>query len=436
MTDALEFRVVWLERLHGSQAERESFGELEIRWGDLVLTELEDVFAATVRPSVRTSILHLGTWLAANWWRLRWEPAPAAPDPDWRMAHEIAGAGGGFAWPTLQFASDGQTVNLALRDSLQADQPVRYLRRAEGVISASTFERAIDQLMAQLLGRLSGRRVEAPDLAKVWHEIQLERQDPALTERRRREALLGLDPDEIDAGQLSAIISAGLWMGESALDETLAAARSPKITQTIDYLKGRSFSADVNLDLSALDGVRYEWCSRRQRFAEPWQRGAALAALAREQIGIASSDSIPQDRLSDLVGFDVMNARPSEGPMAAGFRVSGESNKVRFSGIRRHPTGRRFEAARLLADTVDGPDSDVVLPITDASTARQKVQRSFAQEFLCPEEGLRHLLPPMPSDSDIEGAAEHFGVSDFTVRSTLVNRGLVDRSYLPDARYG
>jgi hypothetical protein len=433
MMDAFEFRVAWLERQFGSPSEREGFGELEIRWGDLVLTELEDLFAATVRPAARVSILHLGIWLASNWWRLRWESLPAAPDPNWRMAHEIAGAGGGFAWPTLQFAADGQTVNLSLRDTLQAGQPVRYLRRAEGVISASTFERAVDQLMAQLLGRLSGRRVEAPELAEVWREILLERQDPVLTERRRREALLGLDPDELDAGHLSAIISAGLWMGESALEETLAAARAPGIARTIDYLQGRSVSVDVDLDLSALDDVRSVWGSRHQRFAEPWQRGVAMAALARRQIGIADTDAIPQDRLSDLIGFDVMNTRRSEGPMAAGFRVPGERNKIRFSGIRRHATGRRFEAARLIADAVDSPDGDVVLPITDASTARQKVQRSFAQEFLCPVEGLRHLLPPLPSETDVEDAAEHFGVSDLTVRSALVNRGLVDRSYLPEA---
>ncbi len=106
---------------------------------------------------------------------------------------------------------------------------------------------------------------------------------------------------------------------------------------------------------------------------------------------------------------------------------------ARFHGVRRHATGRRFEAARLLADSIEGPDADVVLPITDGSTARQKVQRSFAQEFLCPVEGLRRLVPPLPTEADIENAAEHFDVSELTVRAALVNRGLVDRSCLPGA---
>lgn len=125
--------------------------------------------------------------------------------------------------------------------------------------------------------------------------------------------------------------------------------------------------------------------------------------------------------------------QPPQGRLAAGFRIPDVGGKVRFHGVRRHPTGRRFEAARLLADSLDGPAADLVLPITVGSTARQKVQRLFAKVFLCPVEGLRQVLPPQPSEADIENAAEHFDVSELTVRSALVNRGLVDRSYLPGA---
>jgi Zn-dependent peptidase ImmA (M78 family) len=86
-----------------------------------------------------------------------------------------------------------------------------------------------------------------------------------------------------------------------------------------------------------------------------------------------------------------------------------------------------------MADFIEGPDDDRVLPITGASTARQKVQRSFAQEFLCPADALAAMVRrPYPSVSELEAAADHFEVSDFTVRSALVNRGFVDRQYLPD----
>lgn len=118
--------------------------------------------------------------------------------------------------------------------------------------------------------------------------------------------------------------------------------------------------------------------------------------------------------------------------MAAGFRSPAAPLQLRCFFNRRHPVSRRFEAARLIADAVDGPADDSVLPVTEGSTARQKVQRSFAQEFLCPTKALMELLPlPYPSDALIEETAERFDVSEYTVRSALVNRGLVDRHYLP-----
>ena len=171
MTQDFRFRVRWLERLHGTPAERETFGEVEISLGGIALTELEDIAAATVRPAARLSVLHLGRWLAANWWRLRWEPLPAAPDADWRVAHQIGGAGGGFLWPALQFAADGETVALTLNDTLEAGQAVRYLRRAEGNIDAATFERAVDDLMTLLLERLTSRGVQAAELVDAWTTV-------------------------------------------------------------------------------------------------------------------------------------------------------------------------------------------------------------------------------------------------------------------------
>lgn len=107
MTRDFDFHVSWLERLHGTPAERETFGEVEIRWDDLSLTQLEDTVAATVWSAARLSVLHLGIWLAVNWWRLRWEPMPAAPDADWRVAHQMGGAGGAPELGRVQAAAKG-----------------------------------------------------------------------------------------------------------------------------------------------------------------------------------------------------------------------------------------------------------------------------------------------------------------------------------------
>ena len=438
MKDDFEFQVRWLERIYGTPAERETFGELEIRWRDQVLTELEDLFAGTVRSGARVSLLHLGAWLVSNWWRLRWEPLPVSIDLDWRLAHEIGAAGGGFAWPDLLFAADGETVSFSLRDTLDAGPPVRYLRRVEGSMRAGTFERAVDALLSVLWERLSSRHVNEPDLQEAWSEVLAERRNPEVATRRRREALLGFDPDAIDAAELATIVQAGSWMGDAALEETMVVGRGSTIHATLDTLKQVEATPGLELDLTPLVSLGRAWRHERPRSVEPWQRGAELARRIRHSLGLSLGDAVTSERLADLVGNDVTAARPPcRGPFAAGFCAPDARHRVTFHGVRRHPTSRRFEAARLLADALDGPAEDRMLPMTDASTARQKVQRSFAQEFLCPAEGLACLVSiPTPSDAELEIAADHFQVSELTVRSALVNRGLVHREYLSGPRGG
>ena len=436
MTDPLAIEVRWLERSNGSPAEQAGFGELEIRCGDSVLTEVLDTFAGTVRSSVRVSVLHFGTWLVSNWWRLRFEPRPrpAALESDWRMTHELAGAGGGFAWPWIRIASDGETVHLSARETNDKRLPVRFFQRADRLVSATEWERVVDDFVARLLERLDSRRAESPELWEAWNVFQAERRDPVLAQTRRREALLGLDPDQISRAELAEILNTGRWMGEAALDETMAAARNTDIRDTIADLRSARTHSAGDLDLRALDSVRRAWRQGARSFALPWQRGAALARFARQELGINSTEPIPSRRLSELIGRDLKTLQTSPGALlASGFRIQdGGGSRWRFRGRRRHPLGRRFEAARLLADFLDGPQEDMVLPITDAFTARQKVQRSFAQEFLCPVAALSERLSSLPSDDEIEEAAEFFGVSDRTVRTALVNHGLVDRSYLPE----
>ena len=95
-------------------------------------------------------------------------------------------------------------------------------------------------------------------------------------------------------------------------------------------------------------------------------------------------------------------------------------------GNRRHHTSRRFALARLVADHIVAPSTETLLPGTDAATTRQRFQRVFAQELLCPFEDLMEYLDTDQPDSDaIERAAHHFDVSIQMVGTTLVNRGIL-----------
>jgi Zn-dependent peptidase ImmA (M78 family) len=93
---------------------------------------------------------------------------------------------------------------------------------------------------------------------------------------------------------------------------------------------------------------------------------------------------------------------------------------------------QRFYLARLIAAAHVLSQDQHLLPVTDASTALQKLERSFAQEFLCPWASLDAYTDEHGLDDEtLIEAAEHFHVSEYLVRSTLVNRGKVSRSRLP-----
>ncbi len=97
----------------------------------------------------------------------------------------------------------------------------------------------------------------------------------------------------------------------------------------------------------------------------------------------------------------------------------------------RSPTGRRFALARLVGDHLDTADDERLLPATPAKTARQKFQRAFAQQLLCPVDDLIAFLDTAnPNDDQIEDAAGAFDVSPLLIKTTLVNQGIIARQAL------
>jgi hypothetical protein len=97
----------------------------------------------------------------------------------------------------------------------------------------------------------------------------------------------------------------------------------------------------------------------------------------------------------------------------------------------RYREGRRFELCRLIAAAAEVTNGERLLPATTAKTSRQKFQRTFGQEFLCPVEALIQTLGTShPEDDEIEAAAAQFEVSPLLVRTTLVNHGILPRDEL------
>lgn len=428
MSGELELRVSsWLERDGGTQAENLSYGELEVWLGDQCLTELLDRRIHSSRSSVRVSTVVLARWFASSWWRLRWEPSHRAGDlrgnnADWRMSHELGAAGGGFLWPALGFAFDGQSITLQLKRT-SSNQPVCFLRELTLRIPAAAFERGVSAFIELVLDRLRAVGAEDVALASLWQEVCAERRSPELAALRRSEAMLGLDPETLPAADLEALSAAAAWLGPGAADEVLAEAGHAAAADRLAQLEAWRSAPDLALCLAAFDGVAADWARQPHREAAAWVRGAALARRARSTLGLGL-DPLGSARLDGLIGASLADAKVSAEARAigVGFVRPNARAEVSLALRKRHPLGRRFEVARLIGDALDRPQDDRVLPLTDLDTARQGFQRAFAAELLCPVDGVVALVGrPDPTEAEIDDAASHFGVSDWVVRHGLAN---------------
>jgi len=432
MNNGFQIRFEWLPRDYGDALERATFADLGIHVDGEVATKVEDLMAKTVRSTIRASAYTLGFWFAANWWRLRWEPE--AKSASWKVSHKVGAAGGGYVWPDLALSTDGSNVLAHCRPTNGEAEPVRFLSNFDVVLPVHAFERGVDEFVEAVIARLENQGYQDTDLTAMWGEVREERADPALTSWRKLEAMLDCDPDEAPGELIEELRRRAEIVGEGAVEEIAAAAKFNALEQ-LDALNREIQSGELMglPDYASLHGRIREEIDFWQ---PPWKQAAQVAQMARAQWKLdrgpirnkTLSDlfSIPERLVSEPAGHDQV-------PMSAGFRENGADGKVRVFLNRRYPAGLRFAVARLAADHLRTGLEDRLLPATDAKTARQKFQRAFAQEFLCPFEDLtEYLKTEDPSDERIEDAAAFFEVSPLLVRTLLVNRGVLDRISLPE----
>ena len=414
------------------QATRAPIG---IRVGEEWLTQLEDSWGNTVRNRLNASAAPLATWFAGNWWRLRWEPETpsSSDDVDWRMSHSIASAGEGYCWPSILFASDGASIAVASRLTRSPVMgPVRYLTQITTRVAANQFERAIDDFLSLVLARLVGQGYGKSELSELWGEVNKERQDPDLAQWRKLEALCGYDPDEAPASMIEKLVNDTSRLGARAMEEIAAYGRHNTSTvlaqvESLDALKkpGRAGIQATLPDRSPA------W-KNLDSGERPWRRASAIAKKARQQWGLGTGP-ISDRKLAELLGTSATafsKAGEVRTPVPVAFRRgSGRNVHLFFHSLR--ATGRRFAAGRLLGDHCSFAPNERLIPETEARTSRQQFQRAFAQEFLCPFDALMETIQSAhPDEEDIARSADHFGVSPLTVKTTLVNKGELDRQAL------
>jgi hypothetical protein len=417
----------WLPPFQGAEEVGRTSAAIQMRFGAETATRFEDEFSQSVQHAARVSAYPLAAWLAQSWWRLRWEPLPSRirlvpdeipADSNWRMSHEIPAAGYGFIWPQVVFASDGEAIQVSCRPSPPlSSEPVRYLSEFDLSVPAQDFERAVDSFIDLVLRRLDA--LGETELHVLWGEVLAERADPVEAAARKMEARLGYDPDEAPLALVERLLDLASEAGSSAADEIapVCAGSQPAETlnEVMELASQPGVSGRITVPVEAGGGG---WGS------QPWERARRLAKAVRASLGVGVRP-LSDDALADVLQIRTVDLSGStrllpHAPIGLAVRDgAGDGLKLLFR--KRNKPGRRFEAARFLADHLYAEQPDRWLPITDAATARQKLQRAFAAEFLCPIDSLRAYLGDEFLPEAFEDAAEHFGISEMAVKSHLAN---------------
>ncbi len=424
----LRFSQEWLSAGNDDPETRDTTALLGIHVDDICLTRNEDLWSRTVRDTVLVSAYPLALWFASSWWRLNWEPLPRPgirPTLDWRMAHELGAANHGFVWPRILFASEGEAINIWAAAENTAGQSVTYLGNLDGPRSVGRidFQRAIDNFVNAVLRRLDALGHPDTDLAGLWTVLSEDRSDPAAERKRRLEAQLGFDPEECPDATMAQAMEFQNRLGDAAMSE-------------LAPVYGRN-EKDAMLagiaELFTLHGLQGQMqlpllnTGDQHSGRLPWQEGVDAARHLRMHIG-NQKEPITDATLHALLGFGnkqaVQWSAGSRHPAAVARPIDGRQGAFEFIPRKRHPLARRLEFSRFIGDYLRGvTGGNQWLASTDLSTSRQKYQRAFAAEFLCPIDALMEFLDEDFSEPALEEAAEQFGVSEQTVGSLLMNNG-------------
>lgn len=412
-----------------SPEEAACFGALSIYANGHCLTEGNDALVNRLRKAPYLSGYHMAQWLAWNWWRLRWEPRSVAPD--WGLSHRMASIGEGYVWPDITLVCDGERMASVARSTPErAGTPFRYITDLTPMVPATAFEVGVDSFLAQVLERLDAESLHDTDLHRLWHEVQAERADEATAFQRKLEALLGSDPDEPEPAILGQLLQQAQAWGAVAAEEIAAglaviegAAQAPgaavlDISSTAGALGAASAEQDrVRLVNAATTTLRGQ--------LPAWRMGVELAQVLRAQEGLAADRPVADEVLAQWMGTRsavVSPASAGEKPVFA--FVLDESDRIGRIALRsRWHAGRRFELARLLSEQLAPRGPSRLRAATLSKTYQQKMQRAFAAELLCPYAAVREMLQGDHSEDARTEVAQHFQVSELTVRTQLVNNG-------------
>ncbi len=160
----------------------------------------------------------------------------------------------------------------------------------------------------------------------------------------------------------------------------------------------------------------------------PWQQGQAAAYALRKKWQL-DSQPISDETLADRLNISINKLLEVKENAPFSFALGGVT-KLGFVLNRPHSHGRRFDTARLIGDYVGFDLDDRLRPATGAVTSRQKFQRAFAAEFLCPSEMIRERFSGKLDARRVGDTVSELS-KEYSVAEQLILHHMENRSVLP-----
>jgi hypothetical protein len=424
---------VWQPLTQESQEIGLTAGLLYIKVNDWIVTKHYNERLDNDTDYAFVSAYPLATWLTSVWWRLLYEPCPTNPFNEklvpeiWRLTHELTGAEDSFAWPPLRLIPDGYNLVAHMASSDDEDgaySDAQYDGGRTRALSLAIFEDGFHDFIESVISHLGSLNHGDRLLKRLWANVQEERANPEYTLYRIMEARLGFDPNEGPEAFVAKLAEISKSCGREPIME-LASAFSQEVrwaktspdsglifSQNEPGLEGKGLPACLDLPeargLSPIDPLT----------ELPWQAGQNAAQSLRQKLGF-SGKALPTRKLADLFGLKIESlemASPSLKHVTLAQPGPNGQHSLTLYLRDAAETRQRLALARLLGEYIlcrHNPGSWLVS--TFCSTWRQKFQRAFAAEFLCPSDSLSDYL----RNHTLSKAAAHYGLSLHDLRQHL-----------------
>ena len=241
---------------------------------------------------------------------------------------------------------------------------------------------------------------------------------------------MGFDPGDAPDELVENLVSFQGVCGQSAVEE-MAAASMGNAVFDIRKLWDEARPQALEVTIPENEVLRGKIREEVRPSIFPWHRAAQAAEVSRKTWGLGPGP-VSSEVFSDMLGVrprELLSQDVPPGiPMTAGFWDAPGSGAIKVHLHRRPSTSRRFALARVVGACLDVETPEKLVPVSDAATQRQKFQRAFAQELLCPYSDLKEFIGDRtPDDPIIEDAADYFDVSPLLIKTTLVNKKMLDR---------